>query len=104
MVALREQLGVDPEPAEAGVAAGRKIKSPLEIATIRRAAEITGIGIRAAMALCVPGVTERASSRCELLHGAMFAAGADYPAFEPAVASGPQRAGMKHCAPDVACV
>ncbi len=49
------------------------------------------------MALCVPGVTERASSAA--LHGAMFAAGADYPAFEPAVASGPQRAGIERCAP-----
>ena len=97
MIALREALGVDPEPAEAVVAAGRKIKSPLEIATIRRAAEITGIGIRTAISLCVPGVTERAASAA--LHGAMFAAGADYPAFEPAVASGPLRAGLKHCAP-----
>ena len=97
MTALREHLGVDPVSAEAIVSAGRKIKSPLEIATIRRAAEITGVGIRAAISLCVPGVTERAASAA--LHGAMFAAGADYPAFEPAVASGPQRAGMKHCAP-----
>lgn len=97
MNALRSHQGADLEPADAILSAGRRIKSQLEIDTIRRAAEITGIGIRTAMALCVPGVTERAASAA--LHGAMFAAGADYPAFEPAVSSGPQRAGMKHCAP-----
>lgn len=97
MSALIEHLGMEPEQADEILSAGRKIKSPLEIATIRRAAEITGIGIRTAMELCVPGVTERAASAA--CHGAMFAAGADYLAFEPAVSSGPQRAGMKHCAP-----
>ena len=48
------------------------------------------------MAMCVPGVTERAAAAAG--HGAMFAAGADYLAFEPALSSG-RRAGLKHCAP-----
>lgn len=97
MDALRSHLDVELQAADAVLSAGRRIKSALEIETIRQASEITGIGIRTAMALCIPGVTERAASAA--CHGAMFAAGADYLAFEPAVSSGPQRAGMKHCAP-----
>jgi Xaa-Pro aminopeptidase len=97
MDALRSRLDVELIPADAAMAVARRIKSDREIDVIRRACELTGIGIRAAMALCTPGVTERAASA--VCHGAMFAAGADYLAFEPAVSSGPQRAGMKHCAP-----
>src|SRR6202042_1664100 len=48
------------------------------------------------MSLCVEGVSERAAAAAG--HGAMFAAGADYLAFEPALSSG-RRAGLKHCAP-----
>jgi Xaa-Pro dipeptidase len=97
MSELLSHMDDDIVPADDVLSAARRIKSAREIAMIRRAAEITGIGIRTAMTLSVPGVTERAvSAAC---HGAMFAAGADYLAFEPAVSSGPQRAGMKHCAP-----
>jgi Xaa-Pro dipeptidase len=95
--ALASHLDEELIAADDVMSAVRRIKSPLEIETIRRASEITGIGVSTAMALCVPGVTERAASAA--CHGAMFAAGADYLAFEPAVAGGPQRAGMKHCAP-----
>lgn len=35
--------------------AARRCKSPLEVATMRRAARITGAGLAAAMAACVPG-------------------------------------------------
>jgi Xaa-Pro aminopeptidase len=97
MNALESHVAEELEPADALVSAVRRIKSPLEIETLRRASKIPGIGIRSAMALCIPGVTERAASAA--CHGAMFAAGADYLAFEPAVSSGPLRAGMKHCGP-----
>lgn len=75
----------------------RRIKSPREIETMRRAARITGAGIGAAMAACLPGVTEQAVAG--IAHGTMFAAGAEHLAFETAVASGGRRAGLKHCAP-----
>jgi Xaa-Pro dipeptidase len=97
MNTLRAHLEDELVAADDVVSAVRRIKSAREIATIRLASEITGIGIRTAIAMCTEGVTERAvSAAC---HGAMFAAGADYLAFEPAVASGPRRAGMKHCTP-----
>jgi len=63
---------------------------------IRRASELAGVAIRTTMAACAPGVTERAAAAAG--HAAMFAAGADYLAFEPALSSG-HRAGLKHCAP-----
>jgi Xaa-Pro dipeptidase len=96
MDALTSRLDAELVPADTVLASARKIKSPLEIDMIRRASEITGIGIRTAIAMCVPGVTERAASAA--CNGAMFAAGADYLAFEPALSSG-ARAGLKHVAP-----
>jgi methionine aminopeptidase len=78
------------------MAVARRVKSPLEIALVRRASELAGVSIATTMAMCVPGVTERAAAAAG--HGAMFAAGADYLAFEPALSSG-RRAGLKHCAP-----
>jgi Xaa-Pro aminopeptidase len=97
MDALKQRLESELVPAEVVLTAGRRIKSALEIEKVRRASELAGIGIRTAISLCVPGVTERAASAA--CHGAMFAAGADYLAFEPAISSGPQRAGLKHCGP-----
>ena len=94
--ALESGLDVELAPADGLMAVARRVKSPLEIALIRRATELAGISIRTTMALCVPGVTERAAAAAG--HGAMFAAGADYLAFEPALSSG-RRAGLKHCAP-----
>ncbi len=79
------------------LAAVRRIKSPHEIDAMRRAASITGAGLAAALAACVPGVTEQAVMG--IAHGTMFAAGAEHLAFDTAVASGPLRAGMKHCTP-----
>ncbi|HUZ00059.1 MAG TPA: Xaa-Pro peptidase family protein, partial [Thermomicrobiaceae bacterium] len=75
----------------------RRVKSPLEIERMRRAARITGAGIGAAMAACQPGVTEQAV--VGIAHGTMFAAGAEHLAFDSAVASGGKRAGVKHCTP-----
>ena len=43
----------------------------------------------------MPGVTEQAVMG--VAHGTMFAAGAEHLAFDTAVASGPTRAGLKHC-------
>jgi Xaa-Pro aminopeptidase len=96
MEALKARVEDELVTADPVLAAARKIKSSLEIETIRRASEITGIGIRTAMAMCVAGITERAASAA--CNGAMFAAGADYLAFEPALSSG-ERAGLKHVAP-----
>jgi Xaa-Pro aminopeptidase len=75
----------------------RRIKSVREIATMRRASEISGAGIAATAAACVHGVTEQAAMA--IGHGALFAAGAEDRAFNTAVSSGPLRAGVKHCTP-----
>jgi Xaa-Pro dipeptidase len=82
---------------DAPLLAARRRKSPLEIERMRRAARITGAGLAAAMAACQPGVTEQAVGAAG--HGTMFAAGAEFLGFDSAVASGPRRAGFKHCAP-----
>ena len=99
--ALESGLDVELAPADGLMAVARRVKSPLEIALVRRASELAGVSIATTMAMCVPGVTERAAAAAG--HGAMFAAGADYLAFEPALSSG-RRAGLKHCAPDLARV
>jgi Xaa-Pro aminopeptidase len=96
MKALESSLDIGLTLADSLMSVARRLKSPLEVALIRRATELAGISIRTTMATCVPGVTERAAAAAG--HGAMFAAGADYLAFEPALSSG-SRAGLKHCAP-----
>lgn len=96
MSALRSSFDDEIDSADPVMAVARRVKSPLEIDVIRRASELAGISIRTTMATCVPGVTERAAAAAG--HAAMFAAGADYLAFEPALSSG-RRAGLKHCAP-----
>ena len=96
MQALESGVGGKPVAADGLMAVARRVKSPLEIAMVRRASELAGVSIRTTMATCVPGVTERAAAAAG--HSAMFAAGADYLAFEPALSSG-HRAGLKHCAP-----
>ena len=63
---------------------------------MRRACEITAIGLGAAEALLRPGVSEREVANAA--HAAMFAAGAEELGFDTAVSSGP-RAGLKHAAP-----
>ena len=95
---LATALGVDAfADGDQALAAARRVKSSREIEMMRRAAQITGAGLAAALAACVPGVTEQAVMG--IAHGAMFAAGAEHLAFDTAVASGPLRAGMKHCTP-----
>lgn len=74
----------------------RAIKSENEIALMRRACEITAIGLNAAEEAVRPGVTERAVAN--IAHAAMFTAGAEELGFDTAVSSGP-RAGLKHAPP-----
>lgn len=95
--ALKQALGVVFENGDVVTAAARRIKSPLEIEVIRRAARATGAGIAAALAMLEPGVTEMAATA--VAHGTMFAAGAESLAFESSFSSGGARAGMKHCTP-----
>jgi Xaa-Pro aminopeptidase len=80
----------------AAVARPRAIKSEAEIALMRRACEITAVGLSAAETLLRPGVSEREVANAA--HAAMFAAGAEELGFDTAVSSGP-RAGLKHAAP-----
>lgn len=91
-------LGLDDfADGDGPLASVRRIKSSGEIEMMRRAARITGAGMAAALAACVPGVSENVVTG--VAHGTMFAAGAQDRAFDTAVASGPLRAGMKHCTP-----
>ena len=94
---LTRLLNAELENADGLVIGLRRIKSPREIAMMRRAAQISGAGIAATAAACVPGVTEQAA--LGIGHGALFAAGAEDLAFNSAVSSGPLRAGVKHCTP-----
>jgi Xaa-Pro aminopeptidase len=82
--------------ASAAVLRPRAIKSEAEIALMRRACEITAIGLDAATALLRPGISEREVANAA--HAAMFTAGAEELGFDTAVSSGP-RAGLKHAAP-----
>lgn len=74
----------------------RAVKSEREIAYMRRACEITAIGLDAAEAAAIPGASEREIANAA--HAAMFAAGCEELGFDTAVSSGP-RAGLKHAAP-----
>jgi Xaa-Pro aminopeptidase len=71
----------------------RAIKSPLEIEKMRRAAQISGQAIKAAMDACKPGASEHQVTG--LAHQVMFGLGAEDLAFDTAVVAGP-RAGLKH--------
>jgi Xaa-Pro dipeptidase len=71
----------------------RAVKSAAEVALMRRAAELSGIGLRAAQDAVRPGVTERAVANAA--QAAMFTAGAERLGFDTAVVAGP-RAGLKH--------
>jgi Xaa-Pro aminopeptidase len=74
----------------------RAVKSPAELALIRRSVAIADAGMRAAVEAVGEGVRE-----CEVAGaatGAMFAAGAEDVAFSTIVASGP-RADWKHAQP-----
>lgn len=74
----------------------RAIKSPAEIAVMRKACHLADVGLQAAMEAVRPGVSEFDLSG-EANH-AMFKAGSEHPAFAISVAAGP-RSGFKHVAP-----
>ncbi len=68
------------------VEAGRLIKSEAEIALMRRAAEITDLAMQAGVEATRVGVTE--NDIAIAMHTAMIAAGGEWPAISPFVASG----------------
>jgi Xaa-Pro aminopeptidase len=74
----------------------RAIKSPAEIALMRKACHLADAGLSAAMNAVRPGVSEFDLSA--EANYAMFKAGSEHPAFAIAVAAGP-RSGFKHVAP-----
>ncbi|WP_462417823.1 ectoine hydrolase [Kytococcus sp. Marseille-QA3725] len=67
---------------------GRALKSPAEVEVMRRAARAGQAGMAAGLAACAPGATEN-DVAAEISH-AMFAAGGEFPAVMPFVASGPR--------------
>jgi Xaa-Pro aminopeptidase len=73
---LDEVPGLDLIPDERLVASQRLVKSPAEQALLRRAAEIAGVGLKAALEAIRPGVTER--QVCAVGTAAALAAGADF--------------------------
>ena len=78
---------LDVRSAFAEVAAVRMIKTPAEIAVVRRACAITARGIRAAAGAIGDGVEERALEG--VLEGSFKAQGAQRPAFDSIIKSGP---------------
>ncbi|HUG16862.1 MAG TPA: Xaa-Pro peptidase family protein [Thermomicrobiales bacterium] len=95
--ALRAALpGVDWADGTLAALRPRAIKSANEIAYMRRACEITALGLEAAEAASRPGASEREIANAA--HAAMFEAGCEELGFDTAVSSGP-RAGLKHAAP-----
>jgi len=83
-LALPDAVWVDVETAMCNL---RAVKSPAEIAVIRRAYQIAEIGIEAAVAAIAPGVTER--SIAAEAESAMRRAGAEGTGIDTIVASGP---------------
>ena len=72
---------------------GRRIKSPAEIAYLRRAAEMTSLGMQAAINAIEPGATENDVAAAAV--SAMYRAGSEFMSREPTVTSGP-RSGIAH--------
>src|SRR5262249_19797007 len=83
-------------PAPGLMAELRAIKSPRELAVMRKACHLADLAMQAAMDAVRPGVTEH-DLAAEANH-AMFRAGAEHPAFAISVVAG-RRAGFKHMAP-----
>lgn len=83
-------------PAPGLMAELRAIKSPREIAIMRKACHLADVAMQAAMDAVRPGVTEH--DLAGEANRAMFQAGAEHPAFAISVVAGP-RAGFKHMAP-----
>jgi Xaa-Pro dipeptidase len=71
----------------------RRVKSPLELEQIRKAAETTDPGMRAGLAAVKPGATENDVAAAVMQ--ATIAAGSEYVGMEPFVTSGP-RSGIPH--------
>ncbi|SNC72173.1 Xaa-Pro dipeptidase [Kytococcus aerolatus] len=67
---------------------GRVRKSPAEVEVMRRAARAGQAGMAAGLEACVPGATENEVAAA--ISHAMFAAGGEFPAVMPYVASGPR--------------
>src|SRR5207249_1240573 len=92
--ALEDGLpGCKLEAADQAVLRLRSIKSKREIEKMRRAAQISGQAIKAAMDACQPGASE--FQVAGIAHQTMFTLGAEDLAFDSAVVAGP-RAGLKH--------
>lgn len=94
--ALGGALGAEPAVLDHVMLEVRLRKSQREIAYLREACRISGVGIQAALDAVAPGVSEREVAN--RAHAAMFAAGAESLAFGTAVVAGP-RAGLKHANP-----
>jgi Xaa-Pro dipeptidase len=89
--ALRERLSTTPfVPATGVVEACRVVKSPAEIACIRRAAAAAVAGLKAGMTGIRPGRTE--NEIAGMVYAAMVRAGSEYPSSQPYVVAGPRSA------------
>lgn len=94
--ALTAALGSEPAVLDRVMLDVRLRKSPREIAYLREACRISGVGIQAALDAVGDGVSEREVAN--QAQAAMFMAGAESLAFGTAVVSG-ARAGLKHADP-----
>ena len=71
----------------------RAVKSPLELAALRRAAGYAQIGLKAAIDTCAAGVSENTIAAAMM--SATLSAGSEAMAMEPLISSGP-RSGIPH--------
>jgi Xaa-Pro dipeptidase len=94
--ALRQRLGQSVQLIDASdlVAAHRMVKSPAEIALVRRAGAIMDMAFTAARDVLKPGVRET-DLHAAIAH-ALYANGADPPAVPPPIASGPRTQTQTH--------
>lgn len=76
------------EDASSLVAVLRSVKTPAEIACVRRAAALTDAAYEAALPLIGPGARE--GDILAAMQGAVFAGGGDYPGNEFIIGSGPE--------------
>jgi Xaa-Pro aminopeptidase len=90
--------GVELIPAGSAVHRLREVKDTEEIATIRRAAEITDQALQQVLSQLKPGTTEK--DLVWMLESTMRDLGADGPAFSTGVGAGPHGARPHHSATD----
>lgn len=93
-VARYRRLGGDLPPVEGLVEAVRVVKDEPEIQALRTACELTDRAFADVVAAIAPGMTERQVAR--VLEARMMELGADKPAFDTIVASGPNGAVPHH--------